>query len=156
MGYSLSKLCSLHDLMTVIVKIYTYRRAVNCGGTIPYRPFHTDRAQTVAFASQLKTFRMKKGLSLQVLADAVGISKAHLWDMESGRSANPSMDLLKKLSEQLNVSISVLVGEEPSADTPETYKAMFRSLQDLKPEDLSLVDAVLKNLKQRKSDGDHD
>ncbi len=110
----------------------------------------------MAFASQLKTFRMKKGLSLQVLADAVGISKAHLWDMESGRSANPSMDLLKKLSEQLNVSISVLVGEEPSADTPETYKAMFRSLQDLKPEDLSLVDAVLKNLKQRKPDGDHD
>tara|TARA_R100000656_G_scaffold121729_1_gene96870 strand:- start:334 stop:666 length:333 start_codon:yes stop_codon:yes gene_type:complete len=108
------------------------------------------------FASQLKTFRMKKGLSLQVLADAVGISKAHLWDMESGRSANPSMDLLKKLSEKLNVSISVLVGEEPSEDTPESYKAMFRSLQGLKPGDLDVVDAVLKSLKQRKPDGNQD
>ena len=47
---------------------------------------------------RLKELRIKKGKSLQEVADAVGASKAHVWDMETGRSKNPSIELLLKLA----------------------------------------------------------
>lgn len=94
---------------------------------------------------------MKKGASLQEMADAIGISKAHLWDMESGRSGNPSMELLKKLSDQLGVSIGQLVGEEPTADAPTEAKAMFRQLTTLGDDDRKLIEGLLKQLHERKA-----
>ena len=35
----------------------------------------------MALAAKIKELRLKKGLSLQDLADAVGASKAHIWDL---------------------------------------------------------------------------
>lgn len=104
----------------------------------------------MSFAAQLKTLRMKKGASLQEMADAIGISKAHLWDMESGRSSNPSMELLKKLSDYVGVSVGQLVGEEPAADAPTEAKAMFRQLTNLGDEDRKLVEGLMKQLYERK------
>ena len=106
----------------------------------------------MSIGSRIKTLRMKKGVSLQVMADALDISKAHLWDLESGRSSNPSVDLLKNMSSYLGVSVSSLVGEEPLADAPADAKAMFRQLNELKPEDRLLLDSLLKTLHQRKLD----
>ena len=41
----------------------------------------------MAFTPQrLKELRLKKKLSLQELADAVGVSKAHVWELETGKS----------------------------------------------------------------------
>jgi len=110
----------------------------------------------VSFGSKIKTLRMKKGVSLQVMADALKISKAHLWDLESGRSSNPSVDLLKGISSYLNVSVSSLVGEEPTSDSTAEAKAMFRQLSELRPEDRQLLDGLLKQLHQRKTDGNKD
>ena len=67
---------------------------------------------------RLKSLRVKSGQSLQQVADAVGISKAHIWEMEKGRSRNPSFELMQKLGAHFGVPVSVLVGEleEPGAD----------------------------------------
>ena len=35
---------------------------------------------------KIKELRMKSGESLQDVASAIGASKAHVWEMESGRS----------------------------------------------------------------------
>lgn len=105
----------------------------------------------MSLAAQIKTLRMKKGLSLQEMADVIGISKAHLWDMESGRSGNPSMELLKKLSDCLGVSIGQLVGEEPAADAPSEAKAMFRQLTTLGVDDRKLIEGLLRQLHERKT-----
>lgn len=106
----------------------------------------------MSFSNRIKELRLKKGASLQDMADAIGISKAHLWDLESNRSKNPSMELLKSLSAYFNVSISSLVGEEPVSDASGEAKAMFRQLNELKPEDRQLLDSLLKQLHQRKAD----
>ena len=53
---------------------------------------------TVTLAQRLKELRLKKGDSLQGLADAVGVSKAHVWELETGKSKNPSIELLTKLA----------------------------------------------------------
>ena len=60
---------------------------------------------------RLNSLRGKSGESLQQVADAVGISKAHIWEMEKGRSRNPSFELMQKLAAHFGVAVSVLTGE---------------------------------------------
>ena len=48
----------------------------------------------MSLATKLKELRVRQKQSLQDVADAVGASKTHIWDLETGRSSNPSVDLL--------------------------------------------------------------
>ena len=48
-------------------------------------------------STKLKELRARSRESLQQVADAVGVSKAHIWELERGTSKNPGLDLLKKL-----------------------------------------------------------
>ena len=48
----------------------------------------------MTFGEPLHELRLGRGESLQDLANAVGVSKAHSWELEKGRSANPSYDLV--------------------------------------------------------------
>ena len=65
----------------------------------------------MSLATRLKELRAKKKISLQDLADQIGASKAHLWDLETGRSKNPSIELLIALSKAFAVGVADLVGE---------------------------------------------
>lgn len=60
---------------------------------------------------KIKELRARQKQSLQQVADGVGVSKAHIWDLERGSSANPSLDLLKKLSSHFNVTIAYLADD---------------------------------------------
>ena len=51
----------------------------------------------------LKT-RAKRGMSLQNVAGEAGITKAHVWDIETGRSRNPTIKTLLGLATALQVS----------------------------------------------------
>lgn len=56
----------------------------------------------------LKIFRIKKGLKQQELADRVGISRYYLSNLETGKSNNPSNDLMIKLSRALDTTVEEL------------------------------------------------
>lgn len=104
--------------------------------------------------ARLRTYRMKKGLSLQKLADAVGASKAHIYELETGRSANPSLTLLTALSRELEVSIKTLVGESgeiSESDKPE-LEVLFRDLRELPKNALELIQGLTKQLREQKKD----
>ena len=68
----------------------------------------------MSLAMKLQKLRTQRGQSLQVVADAVGASKAHIWELEKGTTKNPSIELLKSLAEHFGVTIASLVGEDPS------------------------------------------
>lgn len=104
----------------------------------------------MALAAKLKELRLKKGKSLQDLANEVGASKAHIWDLETGRAKNPTIELLTKLSNSLGTSISVLVGENPESgsDNPEVL-AMYRDLKILSANDLETIRIMMDRLKKR-------
>ena len=107
----------------------------------------------MSLGSRLKQLRMRKGQSLQQVADAVGSSKAHIWELETGKSANPSLTLLKRLAEHFGVSTSYLVGEDVSADQGR-IGTMFRQVKDeLDADDHDLIEALVQNLVQRKRKG---
>lgn len=112
-----------------------------------------------SFGVRLRKYRMGKGLSLQKLADAVGASKAHIYELETSRSTNPSLSLLTALSRELEVPIKNLVGESSDVadeDAPQ-LAPLFRDLRELPPDALDLIQALTKKLReQQKDDGKPD
>jgi transcriptional regulator with XRE-family HTH domain len=93
---------------------------------------------------------MSKRLSLQEVADQIGASKAHIWDLETGRSKNPSIELLTKLAKVFSVSVADIIGENPSGDDEEPQlKAMYRELKDLSPSDREAIQQMMDHLISR-------
>lgn len=63
-------------------------------------------------ASRLSGFRERRGVSLQAVADQCGCTKAHLWEMENGRSDNPTLKLLRRLAAFYGVPVAALIGDD--------------------------------------------
>lgn len=61
------------------------------------------------FGSAIKRARIEKGLSLRETARRVGISHAYLSQLENGRTSNPSLTIVFKLAEELDVSFAYLM-----------------------------------------------
>ena len=68
----------------------------------------------MSLAANLKKHRLRKGVSLQEVADAVGVSKPHIWKLEreDDDKVNPSLELLEKLATYYKTSIASLISEE--------------------------------------------
>jgi transcriptional regulator with XRE-family HTH domain len=109
----------------------------------------------MTLASKLKALRLKKNKSLQQVADAVDASKNHIWDLETGKSRNPSIELLTKLAKCFGVSVSELIGENPAGknEDPQVV-AMYRELKELTPKDREAIQLMMDHLKSRTSGGD--
>lgn len=106
----------------------------------------------MSFATRLHDLRIRNRLSLQQMADAVGISKAHVWNLEKGTSENPSMDLLVKLAGLFRVRVADLVGENPEAasEEPEVV-ALFRDLKKLDTSDRETIRVLMEQLQRNKA-----
>lgn len=60
------------------------------------------------FAQYIKDAREEAGLSLSAAADLIGCTKSHLWDLERGRSTNPTIKTLAGISRALELRIETL------------------------------------------------
>lgn len=96
---------------------------------------------------RLFSLRQKSAQSLQEVADAVGVSKAHIWELEKGRSANPSFELVSKLAKHFGVSLDVLTGDsqEPSAEGMQVDR-IHRGLDQLSERDRSVVEEMIRTM----------
>lgn len=103
----------------------------------------------MSIGGKIKELRVRKGESLQVLADAVGASKPHIWEIEMGKSKNPSLDLLKKFAEHFEVPISFLLNENPAVDT----LIFGREFKNATEEDKKLIWQMAERLMGKESDG---
>jgi len=107
----------------------------------------------VALGAKLRELRTRKGDSLQQVADAVGASKAHIWELEMGKSKNPSVELLTELAKHFNVLVADLIGENPNAigEDPELV-TMYRDLKGLTDTDRETIRGLMKVLKGQTKD----
>ncbi len=64
---------------------------------------------------RLKELRIANSESLQDVADAIKASKAHIWELESNRAKNPSLEMLQKLASHFQTTVAFLI-EEPQGD----------------------------------------
>jgi transcriptional regulator with XRE-family HTH domain len=63
-----------------------------------------------AFSKRMRKLREARDMTLQEVADASGITKSHVWEMEQGRSVNPSVNAIWGLARALAVSPAALLG----------------------------------------------
>lgn len=104
----------------------------------------------MALAVRLKELRQRSRKSLQDVADEVGASKAHIWDLETARATNPGMELLVKLAKCFDVSVADLIGENPQGQDEEPQLvAMYRELKDLTPEDRKAIQNMMDHFRKR-------
>jgi len=68
------------------------------------------RFDGVALGTRIKLLRELRDMSLQQVADAAGLTKSHVWEMEQGRSVNPTVNAVWGLSAALVVDPGTLLG----------------------------------------------
>lgn len=74
-------------------------------------------------------------LSLQQVSDRSGLTKSHVWELEAGRSKNPTLNAMVGIARALGVSLDYLTGQSST-------------LPDLHPEALRIaieVDTLLRS-----------
>ena len=59
----------------------------------------------------MKDIRLKRGMTQEELANRIGISQSQIARYENGDS-EPTLDTLRKLSEELNCTLDELIGKE--------------------------------------------
>ena len=60
---------------------------------------------------RLRQYREAKGLTLQQVADAVGCTKAYIWELEMRQGQRPTADRLNGIAKTLGVTVLHLLGE---------------------------------------------
>ena len=97
---------------------------------------------------RLFELRQASKASLQTVADAVGVSKAHIWELEKGRTANPSFDLVQKLAKFFGVTPDTLIGasEVPHPEAQQIER-IHRDLKDLSSRDRMIIEEMVKSMR---------
>ncbi|APE44436.1 transcriptional regulator [Sulfitobacter alexandrii] len=99
---------------------------------------------------RLFSLRSKTGESLQQVADKVGVSKAHVWELEKGRSKNPSFDLVRKLAAHFGVSVDVLNGDASEPDKKDmAVDRIHRGLEELSERDRGIVEQMIEAMRNK-------
>ena len=85
------------------------------------------------------------------MADAIGFSKGHIWQIERNIAENPSLTVLKGLADHFGVTVDYLINNpaESKKVNPQVSR-MHRDLQELAREDLNIIEDMMKSLKQRR------
>lgn len=63
-----------------------------------------------AFGARIKLLREMRGMSLEAVGKAAGLTKSHVWELEKGRAVNPTVNAVWGLSAALCVSPAMLLG----------------------------------------------
>ena len=115
------------------------------------------RREIMALATKLTILRANKGASLKQVADELGVSKTHIWQLEKGITDNPTLELITKLANFYNKSIQFLIGENPeSSNSDELALAMFRKIGDLDEIDKEAINEMIESMLKRKQKLEND
>ncbi|AEA33066.1 Cupin 2 conserved barrel domain protein [Hippea maritima DSM 10411] len=66
-------------------------------------------------AEKIKSYRKKQGLTLKALAEKVGCTDAYISQIETGKAV-PSISVLQKIAQSLDVQVRDLLSDEQSND----------------------------------------
>lgn len=99
----------------------------------------------MTLADKLRNLRSKSKESLQGVADSIGVSKAHVWELETGRSQNPSVDILQRLAKHFGVTVAYFADAQPLEQA--RAESFFRRNQDrleaMSDDDLAQIESLV-------------
>lgn len=89
------------------------------------------------FGIRLRQFREAKGFTLQQVADAVGCSKAYVWELEMREGQRPTAERLNAIGKMLGVTVQDLLGEPIGSvvEASGTDVAFFREYAGMSEEE---------------------
>jgi transcriptional regulator with XRE-family HTH domain len=97
---------------------------------------------TTPFGNRLRRLRQAKKLTMEQLAEAVGVSKSYIWALENNpeqRTQRTSATVMNSLAKALGVTLQDLLGEAPPEPLGEEANpedvVFFRNYMDMSPED---------------------
>lgn len=96
---------------------------------------------------KLRKARTAKKATLEDLAEAIGSSKAYVWQLENKKSAKPSADLLLKIANFLAVSPDFLLDDDREEQTEaQLDDAFFRTFRRLSESDKRYIHRIMTGL----------
>ena len=110
-----------------------------------------------AFGARLRRLREAKKLTLQQVADAVGCTKAYIWELEMKDGQRPSAERIQAIAKVLGVTMEDVMGTpmEQAPDASPEDVAFFREYTGMTEEEKKNYQDVLKMMFSRKDkDGD--
>ncbi len=97
------------------------------------------------FPERLATLRKKKGLTQQVLAEAIGIHISQLKRYEAATS-QPTLDVLRKIAVELSISADLLLFDKDERGPDDELRLQFEALQQFSPQEKEVAKSVLESL----------
>jgi transcriptional regulator with XRE-family HTH domain len=91
---------------------------------------HRGRFDGNSLGARIKLLRKMRGMSLEAVGDAAGLTKSHVWEMEQGRSVNPTVNAVWGLSAALSVSPAMLLGLDDRLPPPDHFSLKLAGIVD--------------------------
>ena len=99
-----------------------------------------------AFGVRLRRFREAKKLTLQQVADAVGCTKAYIWELEMKDGQRPTAERIQKIAQLLGVTMEDVMGTpmEQAPDASPEDVIFFREYGEMTDEEKDRYRQALK------------
>ena len=99
-----------------------------------------------AFGVRLRRFREAKKLTLQQVADAVGCTKAYIWELEMKDGQRPTAERVQKIAQVLGVTMEDVMGTpmEQAPDASPEDVIFFREYGEMTDEEKDRYRQALK------------
>jgi transcriptional regulator with XRE-family HTH domain len=99
---------------------------------------------------KLRELRKAKSLTLDALAENVGMSKSYLWELENRPSPRPSAEKLSAIAAVLGVPIDYFLDDKVEQPRPEHLdEVFFRSYKNLSPDAKAQLRQILETFRKR-------
>lgn len=95
---------------------------------------------------RVRELRLKRGLTLEALAERVGSSKSYMWEIENKDVARPSAEKLQQIALALETTADYLLAIEAVTEADADDKVFFRKYQQMKPKSKERLREMLKIL----------
>lgn len=89
-----------------------------------------ERFDGPALGARIKLLRDLRGMTLQQVADASGMTKSHVWELEQGKSVNPTVNAVWGLALALTVTPAQLLGLDDRTPTMSNAAARIAGIVD--------------------------
>lgn len=96
-------------------------------------------------ADNLRRLRRERNLTLQQMADLIGLHLNQIRRYEMGE-AQPSLEALKKIALALNLSTDALIFDDCERGPDETLRMQFEALRQFDDDERRVVEGVLESL----------
>jgi transcriptional regulator with XRE-family HTH domain len=95
---------------------------------------------------RVRELRLKRGLTLEALAERIGSSKSYMWEIENKDVARPSAEKLQQIALALETTADYLLATEAVTEADADDTAFFRKYQQMKPKSKERLREMLKIL----------